>query len=102
MWPFSRKSQSEKVLAVFDDAADFACEKWLYYNSVLKFKDDVDFRDILAGFIFPLQEGLQNKFPLLKESPEPLFFLIAAKGIVKSKTHTKEQLEDALSISLPI
>ena len=100
MWPFRRKSSVDEVIAVMDDATEFACEKWLYFNSVLAFKPEVPFLDVLAGFLMPLIEGLKNNFPALRNSPEPLFLMIAARAIVRSGTHTREEMEELLGFQI--
>lgn len=33
IWPFKRKSNADKVIAIMDAAITFAGEKWLYFNS---------------------------------------------------------------------
>jgi hypothetical protein len=102
MWPFrNKKRDAERAIAVLDDAIEATAHKWLYFSNVLTFRDEVGLAERIASFAIPMYEGLRTNFAPLKQAPEPLLLMIVAKGIEKSETHTRADIEQALGISLP-
>ena len=102
MWPFRRpKSQAHKVIEIKEAAIAFSAEKWTYFCQVLKFKSEVPLRDQIQAFLVPLEEGLKNNFPVLRDSPSAITLLFAMKGIEKSGLHSRQEIEDALGIEIP-
>lgn len=94
-------SSADEIIAVMDDAIQFAAEKWTYFTEALPFKDSVTLQDKIIGFVPPATEGLKNKFPALQDAPNPVYMLIIAKGVELSGTHSKEEIENALGVPLP-
>jgi hypothetical protein len=102
MWPFRKKATAaDRVIEIYDDAIGLAAEKWLHFSKVLVFKDDVELREKIYMFSVPAFEGLMNNFPPLKEAPEGVLYLIVLKGIEKSGTYSRSQIETAIGIELP-
>ena len=96
-----KKSKADAAIAVMDDAIQFASEKWTYFCSALPFKAEVGLAHRIASFLVPLSQGLRNNFEPLNDAPDPLLFLIAAKGVERSGTHTTKEIEEALGMQLP-
>ena len=102
MWPFQkRKSDADRVIEIMDQAVSFACEKWLYFSQTLIFNQNVPLRDRIAAFLVPVSEGLKNKFEPLRRAPDPVILLIVAKGVEASRTHSRNEIENALGAPLP-
>lgn len=101
MWPFKRKSKADATLAVMDQAIAFAADKWSYFTKAMPFKADVPLKDRISMFLVPATEGLKNNYPALRSAPDAIFLLIVAKGIEKSGTHTRVQIEAGLGVQLP-
>ena len=101
MWPFKKKTSADKIIDVMDDIISHVAAKWTFFRKTLPFKDGVGLDEQIAMFSVPMKEGLNNTFPVIKDSPDALFMLLIAKGIEQSGTHSKEQLEQALGAPLP-
>ena len=96
-----KKSKADATLSVLDDAIRFATDRWLYFCEKLPFKEDVGLAERIAAFSVPFNEGAKNNFPPLREAPDAVLFLIVAKGVEASGTHTRAQIEEALGFQLP-
>ena len=96
-----KSSKSDDVIAILDDAIAVTAEKWLYYCNTLKIKSDVTLQEQIFMFLAPATEGLKNGFPALNDAPETIFLVIVAKAVVRSGTHTSQQVEQALGVQLP-
>ena len=102
MWPFSRKrARAVAARELISEVVDIACEKWTYFHGSLPFKADVSLRDKISTFYVPFSEGLEQNIPELRDAPEGLVLMLIAKGIVKSGTHSRSEIEIALGAKLP-
>ena len=72
-----------------------------HYYANLRFKPTVPLEEIIAFFLVPATQGIKNNFAALKSAPDAIFLMIVAKGVEASGTHSKEDIEKALRISLP-
>lgn len=100
MWPFKpKKSEADLVSEWMPRAIDVAAQKWLEFESQ-PFAEGLDLEEKLFVFNEGLTRGL-NQWKAFKRSPDPMFLLIAAKGIERSGTHLRIQIESALQIPLP-
>lgn len=96
-----KKTQADAVIEIMDEVIDFAADRWLYFTRTLAFKDDVDLGQRIYLFSTPFAEGAKLRFPVLKKSPDSIFLVFAAKGVERSRTHTRSQIEQALGLHLP-
>ena len=96
-----RASDADKVIAVFNHTIDIVTDKWLFFSKTLAFKEDVVRRDRIAAFSFPMFEGLIKNVLPLRKSPDAILLIVVAKGIEKSGTHTRGEIEEALGAPLP-
>ena len=96
----SKNSRASETLEIMDDAIQFAAEKWTYFTESVQFKDSVLLKEKIVAFTVPATEGLKNNFPALQNAPEPIYLIIVAKGVELSRTHSKEEIEEALGVSL--
>ena len=102
MWPFQRKkSAADQVIEQMDGLIGIAERKWDLFCTLLPFKDDVQLKDRIAAFMVPFSEGARKNVPALKAAPEGVILLIAAKGIERSGSHSRKEIEEALGIQLP-
>lgn len=102
MWPFQRKkSAADDVIEQMDELIGIAQRKWDQFCGLLPFKDDVPLKGRIAAFMVPFSEGARKNLPALRKAPEAVIFLIAAKGIERSGTHSRTEIEEALGIQLP-
>lgn len=96
-----KKSQADAAIEVLPDAIALAAEKWRYFCDTLPMKEGVPLADRIALFAVPFFQNLHATFPGLRKSPESVLFLIVAKGVELSGTHTKAQIERELGTPLP-
>jgi len=101
VWPFKIKSQADAIIDVLEHSISFTSEKWLHFTASLPFRDDVELRERIRYFAMPVGEGLRNNFPALREANEAILLIIVAKGIERSGTHSRAELEAALGLPLP-
>jgi hypothetical protein len=94
-------SEAERVYAVFDDAVAIAANKWLFFSKTLAFKDEVTLEERIQLFAMPMFEGLRTHFSPLAKAPAGVLLLICAKGVEKSGTHSRAEIEQALKVQLP-
>lgn len=96
-----RKGPAEAAIEVMDDTIFIAAEKWLHFCRTIPFKQDVPLADRIAAFAFPFMEGARQNVPALREAPDAFLMLIVAKGVEKSGTHARAEIEEALGVTLP-
>ncbi len=103
MWPFRRKrSGAEAAKAVMDDAISLASERWLYFCQSVVFRDEVPLVDRVAAFHVPFEEGLRRTFPQLTGGGSGLALIVTVLGIEQSGTHSRDELEKAFDMPLPV
>jgi len=96
-----RQSKADATIAVLDQTIGVAADKWLYFCEKLPVRDGVDLVERITSFSVPFSEGARRNIPALKDAPDAVLFLIVAKGVERSGTHTRSQIEQALGIQLP-
>jgi hypothetical protein len=99
MWPFSKKSAADKAVEEMPKAINLACEMWQEFYSQ-ESTHNIEFLDAVAMFVDALSKGLRT-WPAFKFAPDGIFLLIAVKGIEKSRTHLRMQLETLLEVEIP-
>tara|TARA_R100001129_G_scaffold68233_1_gene46532 strand:- start:122 stop:670 length:549 start_codon:yes stop_codon:yes gene_type:complete len=80
-------------------AIDVAKQKWLEFNSQ-PFATEMELEQKVHIFTEGLSSGLRQ-WDAFKAAPESIFLLIAVKGIEKSRTHLRLELEPRLGIPIP-
>jgi hypothetical protein len=88
-----KKSKSDAVIEIYDELVSAAETKWLEYNDVMKFKDNVALKDIVTSFLMIIDEALRKNYKQLEDAPDEVIILIVINGILKSGTHTVEELD---------
>jgi hypothetical protein len=102
MWPFTKpKTKADAVLEILEAAISVTSEKWTLFSKTLTFKEDVPLRDRITAFLVPASEGLRKNFEPLSDGAEGIILLIVVKGIERSRTHSKSEIESAMGISIP-
>ncbi|MEO0463079.1 MAG: hypothetical protein AAF127_08100 [Pseudomonadota bacterium] len=100
MWPFkSRKKRADAAAAEIPRAIEIASMKWLEFQSQ-EFAHDWSLFEKVAHFV----EGMKAEFgqwSAFKGAPESIFLLIAVKGIERSRTHLRVELEGILGMPVP-
>ena len=99
---FGRKeSSADDVIEIMDDAIEFAARNWIHFNTTLPFKDSVTIQEKIMSFSIPAIEGLKGNFAALENAPDPIYLVIIAKGVERSGTHSKSEIEQSLGLPLP-
>jgi hypothetical protein len=98
---FKKKSKADAAFEIMDEAVSICATKWLGYNDTFKFKDDVALKEIIYSFFIPIDEGLRANFDELKDAPDSIIFMIVGLAVIKSKTHTQREVEEALGVKFP-
>lgn len=102
MWPLGKKkTQADKAIEVMDRSIELVAERWKYFNNQLKFEDGFGLNKQIAMFSPPIFRGMRKNYPALRDSPDDVLFLFVLKGIEKSGTHSKEEIEQAFNMKLP-
>lgn len=100
MWPFSsKKSEADRALEAMPRAIEVARQKWLEFYAQ-DFAKDMELAELIAFFVQGLEKGLR-KWKEYKSAPDLIFLLIAVKGVEKSRTHLRIQIESALKLKVP-
>jgi hypothetical protein len=101
MWPFRKKSAQETASAIMDEAIDLAAERWRVFTRSVVMKSDVGLRDRIGIFARSFEPSLKSKYPPLASASDSVLLLIIAKGVEESRTFSRQDIEDALGITLP-
>lgn len=100
MWPFKpRKSNVDLAVEWMPRAIEVATLKWLEFVEQ-PFAQSMPLDEMLYIFTTGLTAGLRE-WKAFKSSPDALFLLIAAKGVERSRTHLRIEIEAALGLPLP-
>jgi hypothetical protein len=82
-------------------AIKVAAEKWIYFCESLRFREDVPLHDRITAFYVPFSDGARSNVAALRYAPDAVLLLIVAKGIERSGTHSRPEIERALGLTLP-
>jgi hypothetical protein len=96
-----RQSKADAAVAVLDDAIHLAAERWQFFCDKLAFRESVGLADRITAFMVPFAEGAGKTFPALQNAPEGVILMIVAKGVERSGTHSRAEIERALGLPLP-
>lgn len=100
MWPFKpRRSSADLAVEWMPRAIDVAAQKWLEFVGQ-PFAEQMALGEKIFLFTTGLSKGLRQ-WPAFKASPDVIFLLIAAKGVERSRTHLRIEIESALQVPLP-
>lgn len=80
-------------------AIDIAAQKWIEFEAQ-PFAQDVVLGQRVALFAEGISKGF-TQWSELKNAPDGVFLLIAAKGIERSRTYLRLELEAVLNIPIP-
>jgi hypothetical protein len=69
-------------------------EKWLKFNSILKFKDDVPLTQIVKSFSTPLGDFFAKKYPNIFETIPIVYLSTIVIGIHLAETHDAQELKN--------
>lgn len=99
-WPF-RKRQSAADLAIewMPRAIEVAAQKWVEFEAQ-PFSASMALDEKIYWFTQGLAAGLRQ-WKAFKDGPDAIMLLIAAKGVERSRTHLRIEIETALGIPLP-
>lgn len=100
MWPFKKKrSDADIAIEWMPRAIEVAAQKWAEFEAQ-PFAEAMDLEQKLSVFTEGLERGLKQ-WTAFKRSPDALFLLIAAKGIERSRTYLRIELEAVLNFPIP-
>src|SRR3546814_14270055 len=100
MWPFNRrKSKADMAIEWMPRAIEVASQKWSEFERQ-PFAADWPLDEKIYQFSLALGKGL-NQWEAFKDSPNELMLLMAAKGVERSGTHLRIEIEAALGFPLP-
>jgi hypothetical protein len=102
MWPFPKKpSKADAAVGRVDAVVAIAADKWSHFCKTLPFKNDVGLAERIYSFSGPFGEGLRQNVPEFRGANDGLILLIIAKGVERSGTHSRAEIEQALGMPLP-
>jgi len=101
MFGFKKQSPADKANKVMRPAIAFAAEKWAVFNRDVPFKPEVGLDMRIFAFMQPVSIALMEKYEPLRKAPDSIFLLISAMAVERSGTHTRDQIESALGLTLP-
>jgi hypothetical protein len=84
------------IKAMTDTCVGQIEEPWRYYLTALTFKPGLPLRDIIEGFILPIQEFLTRNYPMLTGAPPDLFWMMIFVAIQKANTHPTAEVSQAI------
>lgn len=97
MWPFKRKkSKSDVAIEWMPRAIEVAAQKWIEFEKQ-PFTQDMTLEQRIYLFTEVLGKGLKQ-WEAFSDAADSLFLLIAAKGIERSRTHLRLELEAVLNL----
>lgn len=100
MWPFTqKKSKADVAIEWMPRAIEVAAEKWIEFERQ-PFAQELDLEQKVFLFSEGLGRGLKQ-WKAFSDAADPLFLLIAAKGIERSRTHLRLELEAVLKFAIP-
>lgn len=100
MWPFKRKkSKADVAIEWMPRAIEVASQKWIEFEKQ-PFAQEMDLEQKIFLFSEGLGKGLKQ-WEAFADAADPLFLLIAAKGIERSRTHLRLELEAVLKLAIP-
>jgi hypothetical protein len=101
MWPFKRKKSKAKVaIEWMPRAIEVAAQKWIEFEAQ-PFAQEMNLEQKLFLFSEGLGRGLKQ-WKAFDDANDSLFLLIAAKGIERSRTHLRLELEGVLGFAIPL
>ena len=95
-----KKSKADVAIAAMPQAIDRAAEKWAYFCETLVFKAEVPLATRIGSFLVPFKEGVRKNMPVLRDAPGAFILLVVARGIERSGTHSRAEIEEALGFPL--
>lgn len=100
MWLFKRKkSKAELAVEWMPRAIEVAAQKWVEFEAQ-PFAQEMELEQKIFLFAEGLRRGRQQ-WEAFADAADPLFLLIAAKGIERSRTHLRLELEAVLKLPIP-
>ena len=100
MWPFKRgKSDADRAVEAMPRAINVAAKKWIEFEDQ-PFAQQMDLGQKIALFTEGIRKGFAQ-WSGFQNAPEGIFLLIAAKGIERSQTYLRLELEGVLDIPIP-
>lgn len=100
MWPFAkRKSRADLAVEAMPRAIDIAAQKWVEFEAQ-PFAREMELSEKLHFFTEGIGKGF-SQWKEFKGAPDGIFLLIAAKGVERSRTYLRLELETALGIPIP-
>jgi hypothetical protein len=101
MWPFKKKRSAADIAIEWTPRAiDVAKQQWLEFEDQ-PFAMAMPLDEKLFLFNEGLKSGLRQ-WEAFQDSPDALFLLIAAKGVERSRTHLRIEIETALKTPIPL
>lgn len=93
----SEQDVEEAIHAECEACVAQISEKWLYYNKIFKFKQDVPLSDIIEGFAMPMHEFVSKTHPLIYATGPALFWKLVFRGIQQTGIPSLESVNRAIT-----
>lgn len=98
---FGKKaSKADAVIEALPHAIQNAADKWKVFCE-LPFTQETLLVDRVAAFLVPFEEGLRKNVKAFKDAPAGIALIVVLKGIERSGTHSKNEIEEAFGLRLP-
>ncbi|KPP94317.1 hypothetical protein [Erythrobacter sp. HL-111] len=100
MWPFkSKKNKADAALAEMPRAIEIASEKWTEFEAQ-PFAQSMSLEEKIYLFVEALKNGF-GEWKAFRDAPDGFFLLITVKGIERSKSYLRLELEKILGCPVP-
>jgi hypothetical protein len=66
----SESELRDQIISQTDECILKIKERWIYYNQMLKFKNEVQLSEIIESFSLPILEFVNLRYPLFATSPD--------------------------------
>ena len=84
------------ILAQTDQCIHQIAEKWVYYNTTLKFNPEIPLSEIIEGFAIPIQQFVRNEYPLLDAAGPALLWSMMFRGIEQTRSPSPDAVNRAI------
>ena len=101
MFEFFKKRLSASPTNDLEKSVSLALEdvkqKWLQFHEAVHLKEDVTLATKIDIFSQPIQQFIQNNYPVISKGPTEVFWLIVLTAILESGTHPTEEVNSAIT-----
>lgn len=100
---FRKKSSADltaELTAKTHECTTKIADKWRYFNEKVPFKKEVPLAQRIEAFSLPIQQFVEDHYPVLLKSPDPgeFFWTMLFTAVLESKTHPAGDVNCAIEV----